>query len=66
VELAIGTAEIRGLEYQARGHAVAELCRLAGADEQAIPAWAEERKRRAEVRRTPPFSQPGRRPLRRG
>src|SRR6516225_6023961 len=40
--LAIGAAEIRGREYQARGHAVAELCRLAGADEQAIPAWIEE------------------------
>ena len=40
--LAIGAAEIRGREYQARGHAVAGLCRLAGADEQAIPAWIEE------------------------
>jgi hypothetical protein len=51
--LAIGTAEIKGREYQARGHAVTELCRLAGADEQAIPAWIEEGKRRVGARRPP-------------
>jgi hypothetical protein len=59
--LAIGAAEGRGEEYQAKARVIAELCRLAGADEQAIPAWTEEGRRRAEARRLPPFSQPGRR-----
>lgn len=38
-----------------------ELCRLAGADENLIPGWAEERRRRTEARRVPQFSRPGRR-----
>jgi hypothetical protein len=64
--IALGTSEAKGEEYRAQAQAVAELCRLAGADEQAIPAWIEEGKRRAKARRPPPFSQPGRRPPRRG
>ena len=39
----------------------ARLCRLAGADEALIPQWAEEGRRRAEIRRMPPFSAPARR-----
>jgi hypothetical protein len=54
--LAIGTAERKGPEYRARGQAVAELCRTAGADESLIPEWIEEGRRRAEARRHPPFS----------
>ena len=34
----------------------AQLCRKAGADESAIPAWIEEGRRRAAAARTPPFS----------
>ena len=64
--LALGTSEARGAEYVAMGQAVADLCRAAGADETLVPQWAEEGKRRAEARRMPPFSQPGRRPPRRG
>ena len=64
--LALGTGEIRGQEYVARGQAVAELCRAAGADETLIPQWIDEGKRRVGARRMPPFSQPGRRPPRHG
>ena len=35
--LALGTAEGQGQEYQAKGQAIAELCRMAGADESLIP-----------------------------
>jgi hypothetical protein len=63
--ITLGTSEARGPGYTALGQAVADLCRAAGADEQAIPAWAEEGKRRAEARRLPPFSQPARRAPRR-
>lgn len=63
--LAIGTTEAKGHEYRALGQAIAGLCRAAGADESLIPQWAEEGKRRAEARRLPPFSQPGRRTPRR-
>jgi hypothetical protein len=56
--IAVGTSEVRGDEYQVQAQAVADLCIAAGADEQSIPAWAEEGKRRAEERRMPPFSQP--------
>jgi hypothetical protein len=59
--LALGTAESRGREYQARGQA--ELCLLAGADENLIAQWAEEGRRRAEAAQRPPFSG-GVRPLR--
>ncbi len=56
--LALGTAEARGQDYEARGQAIAELCRLAGADESLIPQWTEEGRRRVTVRRKPPFSDP--------
>jgi hypothetical protein len=39
------------LKRQAAG-----LCRKAGADPEAIPAWIEEGRRRAENARQPPFS----------
>src|SRR5215471_17044590 len=64
--ITLGTSEARGEEYRVQAQAVAELCRLAGADESAIPAWIEEGKCRAEARRPPLFSQPARRPPRRG
>jgi hypothetical protein len=64
--IALGAAEGMGAEYQGQAQAVAELCRLAGADEDLIPEWTEEGRRRAEARRLPPFSQWGRRPPRRG
>jgi hypothetical protein len=59
--IALGTAESRGEGYEAWAQAVAGLCRQAGADEDLIPGWTEEGRRRAEARRMPPFSQPGRR-----
>jgi hypothetical protein len=37
----------------AQAQAVAELCRLAGADASLIPQWIEEGRRRAEARRVP-------------
>jgi len=39
--LAVGSAKNRGAQYEARGQAVAELCRMAGADEALIPQWIE-------------------------
>jgi hypothetical protein len=63
--LALGTAESRGPEYEARAQAIAGLCRLAGADESLIPEWIEEGRRLAEARHPPPFSQPARRAPRR-
>jgi hypothetical protein len=51
--LALGTAEGKGREYQAKARAVARLCRLAGADEKLIPAWTEEGRRRANAVRPP-------------
>jgi len=62
--LALGSAERRGPEYEARGQAVAELCRMAGADEALIPQWIDEGRRRAEAAELPPFSRPGRAPRR--
>jgi len=56
--ISLGASEARGPGYEALGQAVAELCRAAGADEEAIPAWTEEGRRRAEARRFPPISQP--------
>ena len=56
--LALSTSERKGAEYAAQAQAIAELCRLAGADESLIPQWTEEGRRRAEARRIPPFSQP--------
>lgn len=60
--LELGTSEGKGPEYVARAQAVAELCIAAGADESLIPQWAGEGRRRAEIRRHPPFTQPGRTP----
>jgi hypothetical protein len=54
--IGLGTAEGKGPEYLAQGQAVAELCRLAGAYEDLIPAWIEEGRRRAGAARRPPFS----------
>lgn len=56
--LALGTTEGKGPEYQTRGEAIAELCRMAGADQSLIPQWIEVgRERRANASR-PPFSAP--------
>ena len=44
-----------------RARNAARLCREAGADEALIPQWIPEGKRRAELRRKPPFSDPARR-----
>lgn len=63
--LALGTAEGKGPEFEARGQAVAELCRMVGADEDLIPQWAEEGRRRAEAAKQPPFSEPSPRTQRR-
>jgi hypothetical protein len=63
--ISLGAAEGKGPEYAARAQAVAELCRLAGADEGLIPEWTEEGRCRAEAARLPPFSRPGRTPPRR-
>jgi hypothetical protein len=62
--LAVGWAHNRGPEHEARGQAVAELCRMAGADEALIPQWIREGRRRAEAAQLPPFSRPGRPPRR--
>ena len=56
--LAVGTAEGKGQEYQARGQAIAELCRMAGADESVIPRWLQVGRERAAMTGRPPFSQP--------
>ena len=58
--LALGTAEGKGDEYQAQAQAVAELCRLAGADETLIPQWTQIGRGRAEQAGWPPFARPGR------
>ena len=51
----LGTADGKGPEYQARARAVAEQCRLAGADAEAIPGWIEVgQERRPDTRRPPP------------
>jgi hypothetical protein len=47
--LMLDTAESKGPEYEARSQAVAELCRMAGADEAVIPQWIQEGRRRAEA-----------------
>jgi hypothetical protein len=72
-ELAAGRAdllaEVAGLQEGAsegeldepRARQAAGLCRKAGADPEAIPAWIEEgRRRRANAGRRPPFSTPRR------
>jgi hypothetical protein len=52
----LGTAESKGSEYAVQAEAVARLCRLAGADPEAIPGWIEEGRRRRAAARQPPFS----------
>lgn len=47
-----------------RARTAAQLCHLAGADEDLTPQWIEEGRSRAEARRMPPFSRPGRRAAR--
>jgi hypothetical protein len=47
-----------------RAKAAAQLLIAAGADECLIPGWIEEGRRRAEIRRRPAVSNPGRRALR--
>jgi hypothetical protein len=42
--IALGATESKGPEYVALGRTVAELCRMAGADEDLIPKWIEEGK----------------------
>jgi hypothetical protein len=63
--LALGTAEGMGQEYHVRWQAIAELCRMAGADESLIPRWRQIGRERAEMAGRPPFSQPRRPPARR-
>lgn len=63
--LSLGTAEGKGREYTARAQAIAELCRLAGADKDQIPQWIEGGRRRVAIRRKPPFSDPAPRTPRR-
>ena len=56
--LELGAAEGNGQEYQARGQAIAELCRMAGADESLIPQWHQVGRERAAMAGRLPFSQP--------
>jgi hypothetical protein len=62
--ITLGTSRDKGPEYRTQAEAIAELCRLAGADENLIPQWIEEGRRRAQAARLPPCSQPGRSPRR--
>ena len=68
--LALGTAEGKGREYQAKARAVAGLCRQAGADQKLIPAWTEEGRRRTTAMRPPSGAprriRPGQHPPNRG
>jgi hypothetical protein len=60
-----GFAESQGEHEQARAEQTARLCRLAEADEDLIPGWAEIGRERAELAGKPPFSWPAWRPPRR-
>jgi hypothetical protein len=51
--IAIGTGESKDPEYVAQGWAMAELCRMAGADEDLIPGSIEEGKRSSITVRLP-------------
>lgn len=67
-ELAAGRADLlaevagikagatEGKHDESWGQQASRLCRLAGADEAAIAAWAEERRRRRSAANMPPFS----------
>ena len=61
--IALGTSRDKGPEYRTQAEAIAELSRLAGADESLIQEWIEEGRHRAGATR-PPFSHPGRSPRR--
>jgi hypothetical protein len=52
--IVVGASESKGPEYEAQARVMAELCRLAGADESLIPQWIEEGRRRAEAARQKP------------
>jgi hypothetical protein len=54
--IALGFSEGRGPEYAARAQAIADLCRLAGADQTLIPQWVQTGRERAAQARMPPFS----------
>jgi len=56
-EIAAAVAELRegGLD-EPRARSAAQLLIAASADESLIPGWIEEGRRRAELRRHPPFS----------
>ena len=56
--LELGAAEGKGQEYQARGQAIAELFRMAGADESLILRWHQVGRQRAAMAGRPPFSRP--------
>jgi hypothetical protein len=60
--IVLGASEGRLDEPRAR--AAAQLCIAVGADENMIPQWIQEGRRRAELRRNRPFSQPARTPPR--
>jgi hypothetical protein len=62
--LALGAAEGKGDEHHAQAQAVAEVCRLAGADEDLVQQWIGEGRRRAGAAQLPPFSRPARAPRR--
>jgi hypothetical protein len=57
---------IEGELDEPRSKAAASFCIAAGADQSLILGWIEEGRRRVEIRRKPPFSDPARRPPRRG
>jgi hypothetical protein len=46
------------MSIRVRGQAIAELCRMAGADESLIPQWRRVGRERAATAGRPPFSQP--------
>jgi hypothetical protein len=52
--IAAGASESKGPEYVAQGRAMADPCPMAGADEDLIPGWITEGKRRAEAARQKP------------
>jgi hypothetical protein len=60
--ISLGASERKGEEYRAQARAVAELCRMAGADQKLVPGWVEIGRERAKQAGRPPSSQPGRAP----
>jgi hypothetical protein len=55
----LGSAETQGEHERARAEQIRRLCRLAGAEEDLIPRWAEVGREPARLAGKPPFSQPG-------